>query len=80
MMAVDAIINIAILPVGAGVEAGKEGNSVFLVFIRAVIMHETAVVALRTRPTKEVIIAQFVVVFSFLNRLQSYLIQGYRSV
>lgn len=57
MMSVDAVVDIAILPVGAGIEAGKKGNRVFLISIRAIIVHKTAVVALRTRTTKKVVIA-----------------------
>jgi hypothetical protein len=75
-MSIDAIINIAILSVGAGIEASKEGDSVFLIFIGAIIVHETALVTLRTRTTKEVVIAQLVVIFSFLNSLQRGLVQG----
>lgn len=77
MMSIDAIIHIAVLSVGAGIKASKEGDGVFFVFIWVVIVDKTALGTLGTRPTEEVVITQLVVILSFLDIVKSGLVQRY---
>jgi hypothetical protein len=51
MMTIDAVIDIAFLSVGAGVETGKVGDSISLIFIRSIVVHKTALIALGARTT-----------------------------
>lgn len=70
MMAVNAIFHVALLPVGAGIEARQKGDSNQLVLGRLVPMLKHAGGTLAAGTAQIMIIAEFVVVFAFLDIVQ----------
>lgn len=66
-MPINAVLDIALLPVGAGVEARQEGDGDQLVLGRAVAVLKQAGAALAAGPAQVVVVAELVVVFAFLD-------------
>ncbi len=70
MVTVYAILDVAVLAIGAGVQAGEQGYGVDLVLGRGVFVLEAALVALGAGPAEEVVVAELVAVLTLLNRLE----------
>lgn len=70
MVAVNAVLHLTILTVSARIQAGQMRDGFQLLPIGLVIVLKTTLVALSARPTEIVVVAQFVVVFSFLDPVQ----------
>lgn len=74
MMAVNTIVDLTILTIGAGIQASQEGYGSPLRFVWSIFVFKTARVPLRTGAPQVMIIAKFVVVLSFLDVIQSCLV------
>lgn len=74
MMTVNAIINITVLSIGTRIKSREKGNSSLFCFVRSVLVFEATRVPFGTWPSQIMVVAQFIVVFSFLDVVQSILI------
>ena len=74
MMTVDAVLHITILTIRAWVQTRKEGDGVELILGRVVLVFEGTIATLGARTTEEVVVAKFVVIFSFFDVLQDNLV------
>lgn len=79
-MAIDTIFHIAVLTARTGIQSREKGNSCLLRLVWSIFVFKTARVALGTGPSQVMVVAQFVVVFSFLDVVQSALVYLQRIV
>ena len=80
MVAVDAILHVTVLAVSARIQASEESDSIELVLVRVIFVLEGAVAALGAGTAEEVVVTEFVVIFSFFDVLQDRLVEGDRRV
>lgn len=80
MMTVNAIFNLTVLAIGARIQASQEGYGSPLRLVWSIFVFKTARVALGTRAAQVMVIAKFVVVLSFLDVVQSGLVDLQRRV
>lgn len=68
-MTVNAVLHITVLSIGAWIDAREQGDGVDLLLGWAVIVFKATLNPLRTGTAEEMVIAEFVVIFSFLDVL-----------
>lgn len=80
MVAINTIIDFAVLPVSTRIQASQKGYGGLLCFIWSIFMFKTTRVALGARAPQVMVIAKFVVVLSFLDVVQSCLVNLQRRI
>lgn len=70
MMAIDAVLDLAVLAVLTRVQASQKGNRDDLVFRRLILVLKAASITFGARPSQIMIVAEFIAVFSFFNSLK----------
>ena len=80
MVAVDAVLHVTVLAISARIQASEESDSIELVLVRVIFVLEGAVAALGAGTAEEVVVTEFVVIFSFFDVLQDRLVEGDRRV
>jgi len=70
MVTIDTVLNLAVLPLLAGVETSQERNGVDFVLGGFILVLEAARISLGTGTSQIVVIAKLVAIFSLLNAVQ----------
>jgi len=70
MMAIDAVLDLAVLAILTWVQTSQKRNGDDLVFRRFILVLKAASITLGAWPSQIMIVAEFIAVFSFFNSLK----------